>query len=345
MTGKRKKSALFNFLLHLHPPRIPASSARFAYTFGLGGLAALSFFITLFTGILLLFVYTPNAATANESLHYIATVLPFGWYVRNLHYWAAQVMVVAVVLHMLRIVLTGGYLRGRRFNWLIGILLLLLTLLMDFTGFPLRWDQESHWALVVATHLLHFIPFIGDSLYALVVGGPDVGGVTLLRLYSWHIFALPFIGFFVAIYHFWRVRKDGGISFASAHPQTFISRDDLIIKEIKFILIVSILMILLSVAVDPFLGISAEETLVLDSVNAPWIFLWIQFLLRYLSPFIAGILIPAGVLIYWSLLPYMEREQETLGQLAPATRRNFWVPFVLSLFVILILSAIEWWMA
>lgn len=342
MTSKRKKSALFNFALHLHPPRIPASSARFTYTFGLGGLAALSFFITLFTGLLLLFVYSPHPETANKSLHYIATVLPFGWYVRNLHYWAAQVMVVSVLLHMLRIVLTGGYLQGRRFNWLIGILLLLLTLLMDFSGFPLRWDQESHRALVVAVHLLKVIPFVGDSIFSLIVGGAEVSGATLLRLYSWHIFALPVVAFFFTSYHFWRIRKDGGISAASSKSNDFVTRDRHIVTEIKYFMIVSILLMLLSVAVDPYLGVSAEEPMTLETVNAPWIFLWIQYLLRYLSPFLAGIFIPALILAFWGLLPYMEKQQQAIGRWAPQARRPYWLAFLLSFVILFALSIFEW---
>jgi quinol-cytochrome oxidoreductase complex cytochrome b subunit len=163
MSKNTSQSVLLKFLLHLHPPRIPADSAKFTYTFGLGGLTLFAFFVTLISGIVLLFLYSPTPETAHQSLQQIATVTPYGWYLRNLHFWAAQVMVIAAVLHMLRVVLTGGYLNGRAFNWVIGVILLIFVFLMDFTGFPLRWDAESHWALVVGTNLLKTIPMVGQG--------------------------------------------------------------------------------------------------------------------------------------------------------------------------------------
>lgn len=341
--GKISNSnSVIKFILHLHPPKIPASSAKLCYTFGLGGLSFLTFVITMVTGVLLLFVYSPNPSVANASLQKIATVLPFGWYIRNLHYWSAQVMVVAVVLHLVRISLTGGYLAGRRFNWIIGIILLILTFFMDFTGFPLRWDTESHWALVVGTNLLKTIPWIGSQLYGLIVGGSDISGSTLLRFYTWHIFGLPFIAFFLMLFHFWKIRKDGGISSPMEEKTPgFISNKELLDKEIKYFFIVSFVLILLSVLFTPYLGVSVNKNIELASVNAPWIFLWIQFLLRYLSPFIAGIFLPTLLLVFLFIVPYIDKHDEQTGKWLANGRKMFWMPILLSLGLVLIFTILE----
>ena len=325
----------------MHPPRIPASSFKFQYTFGLGGLSLLSFVITVLTGILLLFEYSPAVDQANSSLQYIATVLPFGWYLRNLHYWAAQVMVVSVLLHASRVMLTGGYLSGRRFNWVIGIFLLALTFLMDFTGFTLRWDVESHWALVVGTNLLKSIPLAGNAIYQLVTGGQDISQSTLLRFYTWHIFALPFIAFCLMIYHFWRIRKDGGISAPAAPSQQYKSRYELLQVEFIFSLYATALLIIASGLFTPHLGVSAQNEIALSSVDAPWIFLWIQFLLRYLTPFSAGILIPSALLLFWMFLPYADGHDELQGLWFAPERKKYWLPFLISIAAILFLTISE----
>lgn len=332
MSKSNTNSVLLKFLLHLHPPRIPESSAKFSYTFGLGGLAIFSFLLTIITGIILLFQYSPTPESAHASMEQIATVIPYGWYVRNLHFWSAQVLVIAAVLHMLRIVLTGGYLKGRSFNFQIGLILLVLLFITDFTGFPLRWDAESHWALVVGTNLIKTIPVIGAGLYRFIVGGVEITGTTLLRFYSWHIFGLPFIASILIVYHIYRIRKDGGISRnqSDSRPAT-ITREQLVKKEILFMLGATVALILLSVIWTPHLGLSVESSPSLTEVQAPWIFLGIQFLLRYLPPVIAGIGIPLAFLIFWAAMPYLDNQDDLQGIWAPEPRRRFWLTFVLTL--------------
>ncbi len=134
-----------NFFEHLHPATIPARSAAFTYTFGLGGISVLLVLVLLVTGVLLMFLYEPSLARAYSSVAEITYEAPYGWFVRNLHYWAGQWLVITVTLHMARVVFTGGYKR-RRANWLIGVGLLVLVLLLDFTGLVLRWDADVSWA-------------------------------------------------------------------------------------------------------------------------------------------------------------------------------------------------------
>ena len=145
-----------NFYEHLRTPSTPASSARFTYTFYLGAISVALFIILGVTGILEMFLYVPTPDKANESVKLIAYAAPYGWLIRNMHYWAGQAMVVTVTLHMARVLFSGAY-KKRRSNWLIGISLLLLTLVLDFTGYVLRWDDRGSWALLVGTNLVRSI--------------------------------------------------------------------------------------------------------------------------------------------------------------------------------------------
>jgi quinol-cytochrome oxidoreductase complex cytochrome b subunit len=162
-----------NFYEHLRKPTTSVSAARFTYTFHLGAISAALFVVLLVTGILEMFFYVPTPEQANESVKLIAYAVPYGWLIRNMHYWAAQGMVVAVTLHLVRVAFTGGY-KKRRSNWLIGMSLLILTLLVDFTGYVLRWDDRANWALQVGTNLIREISpeptpdplvLIGDDLF------------------------------------------------------------------------------------------------------------------------------------------------------------------------------------
>ena len=289
-----------------------------------------------------MFKYSPAPDSANQSLQYIATVSQYGWYIRNLHYWAAQVMVIAALLHMLRIVLTGGYLRGRAFNWIIGIILLVFIVLMDFTGYPLRWDVKSNYALVTAINLINDIPVLGQFICTLLFGGSDITENTLLHLYGWHIAGLPFFFFLFMIYHFYRIRIDGGISEYKneLQPKT-ISREALLKKETVFILFFSTGIIILSAISTPELSLSVQNDLSEYRVNSPWIVLGIQFLLRYLHPLFGGVMMPVAVILYWISLPFMDKNNQVQGIWFAGERIKFWFPFILSILIISMLSIAE----
>src|SRR3972149_4291652 len=173
-----------NFFYHLHPPTLPAREASFRYTFGLGGISVLLFLVLAVTGVLLTFFYVPTPDGAVASIQVISFQVPFGWLMRNLHYWAAQGMLIAVALHMLRVIFTGSYKPPRRANYVIGVALLAGTLLLDFTGYVLRWDDGTRWALVVGTNLVRETPLVGSALYQTIVGGSDIGGATTIRFYA-----------------------------------------------------------------------------------------------------------------------------------------------------------------
>jgi len=305
-----------NFFYHLHPPTLPAREARFGYTFGLGGISLLLFLVLGVTGVLEMFIYVPTLADAAESVRQITYLAPFGWLLRNMHYWAGQMMVGAVILHMARVVLSGGY-KGRRFNWLIGMALLALTLLLDFTGYVLRWDQDTAWALVTGTNLVNTIPGIGPALYRVLVGGQAVGQATLLRFYAWHVIGLAFAAAVLSTWHSFRVRRDGGISHAdpAGRPAPRVGREQLVRTESIAALLTLAVLVGLSIFANAPLGPAADLTVPVAAARAPWFFIWVQELLRGVSPFLAGVLAPLAVLTLLSILPYVfDRRLAGIGE-------------------------------
>jgi menaquinol-cytochrome c reductase cytochrome b subunit len=296
-----------NFFYHLHPPTIPKREGSFRYTFGLGGISVLLFLVLAATGLLLTFFYVPTPGRAADSIQIITYQVPLGWLVRNLHYWAAQWMVIVVALHMLRVIFTGAYKRPRQTNYVIGLALLVGTLLLDFTGYVLRWDEGTHDALVVGTNLIKDIPLIGSTLYQIIVGGSQIGDATTVRFYGWHLFGLTIPALILIVWHGFKVRRDGGIShqprIGDHAPR--IDRGQLVKTETAAALIVLAALILISIVLPAPIGPIADLPGSPDQAQAPWFFLWVQALLRSLSPFVAGILIPIVVLALLIAIPYL----------------------------------------
>ncbi|MCB8989033.1 MAG: cytochrome b N-terminal domain-containing protein [Chloroflexota bacterium] len=340
-----------NFFEHLHPPTIPAREARFTFTFGLGGMSLLLFLSLIVTGVPLMFVYTPTAVSAATSIRTITYVAPYGWLLRNLHYWAAVLLLLTGSLHLLRIVFSGSYKKPRQFNWLLGLIILFFSLLLSFSGYVLRWDVDTYGALTVGTHIAQQFPVIGDWLYRILVGGADISDTTLVRFYTWHTLGLVVPALLLMGWHAFRVRRDGGISheaattLASKPPR--ISRRELVRREEVAALALLCLLFLLALFWDAPLaapvnlltGPSAEPA----HIAAPWFFLWIQALLRIWSPLLAGILIPLGVTLLLALLPWVldRHEEGTAVWFHPSGRWAQLVVIVITVGII-ILTVMEW---
>jgi quinol-cytochrome oxidoreductase complex cytochrome b subunit len=222
----RALGILSNVFLHLHPAKINRDAVRYNYTWGMGGISFYLFIVLTFTGVLLMFYYHPTKLQAFRDILYLEHDVPFGMLLRNMHRWAAHLMIITVWLHMLRVFLTGSYKTPRQFNWCVGVLLLVLTLLLSFTGYLLPDDQLGFWAVTVGTNMARATPLLGhegpfgpalgmtpfnDVRFALL-GGSIVDANALLRSYIWHCIAIPIIAAVFMGVHFWRVRKDGGIS-------------------------------------------------------------------------------------------------------------------------------------
>jgi len=201
-----------NVLYHLHPVKVKRHGVKLSYTLCLGGLSFFLFILLTITGIFLMFYYTPSADTAYADIEALSTNVAFGSLVRNMHRWGAHLMVLSVFLHMSRVFYHGAYKPPREFNWVVGVILLLLTLLLSFSGYLLPWDQLALWAVTVGTNMAGFVPVVGNEVKFALLAGVEVSGATLLRFYVLHVLAFPFILVIFLAVHFWRVRKDGGIS-------------------------------------------------------------------------------------------------------------------------------------
>ncbi len=201
-----------NVLYHLHPVKVKRHGVRLSYTLCLGGLSFFLFILLTITGIFLMFYYRPTSPAAFEDIQALSTNIAFGQLVRNMHRWGAHAMVLTVFLHMARVFYHGAYKPPREFNWVVGVVLLFLTLMLSFTGYLLPWDQLALWAVTVGSNMANYTPVIGDQVSFALVGGVQITPDTLLRWYVLHVLFFPFIIVIFMAVHFWRVRKDGGIS-------------------------------------------------------------------------------------------------------------------------------------
>ncbi len=227
----RALAIITNVFLHLHPVRVRKSGIRLKYTWCMGGVTFFLFIVETITGLLLMFYYRPTIEYAYTDIWDLREQVPLG-VMRELHRWGAHAMVIAVWLHMFRVFMTGSYKPPREFNWNVGVILLVLTLLLSFTGYLLPWDQLAIWAITVGSNMARATPFLGhegpgaallrlgevnlvtigsDVRFALL-GGRFVGAGALLRFYVLHCVGLPLVVATLIAVHFWRVRKDGGIS-------------------------------------------------------------------------------------------------------------------------------------
>lgn len=316
-----------SFFHHLHPPTIPAKQSRWRYTLGAGGTAIFLALVLFVTGALEMFYYVPTPSDAALSIQTISYLVPFGGLVRNIHYWAAQFLLIVTAVHLVRIIFTGAYIPPRRFNYLLGLALLVLSILLDFSGYILRWDQGIQWALVVGTNLIKTIPLIGNALYVVLIGGTQPGPPTLIRFYAWHIFGLSLVFIVLMGWHTFRVRRDGGIALPPPKLRTDrerITRIELVRRETLAMLFVGAALIILgSLSPAPIARPITEITALSNDTHAPWFFLWVQQMLKWGDPFFWGVLIPLIVLSVLVLIPYVfpKPTESELGRWFPKSNQ------------------------
>lgn len=366
-TPRKRAAMIVNTLfLHIHPARVQLHSLQPTYTLGLGLLSFFLFAILGLTGVLLMFYYVPSVELAYGWMQDLIFVVPFGRIMRNLHRWTAHAMVVVVFLHMCRVFYTAAYKPPREFNWVVGVFLLVLTLGSSFTGYLLPWDQLSFWAITVATNIVSYLPLLGDWIRFLLLGGNMVGGEALLRFYVLHVAVLPILTTALIAYHFWRIRKDGGLARPSGGGRevgtglrswsaikgrgrvtgpeaknTILSFPRLIYIELLVLLGLLILFLPVSFLFDGPLAQIADPEHPPNPAKAPWYFLGLQELVSY-SAFWGGVVIPSLVILGLLLLPYLDRDKRGVGVWFARERRGviiLWTLFVLAVALLTLIGA------
>jgi quinol-cytochrome oxidoreductase complex cytochrome b subunit len=345
---ERSQVMVSSFLLHIQPAKVHRHSLRASYSLGLGLISLYLFLILIATGVLLVFYYVPSTEKAYDIMKDLQYVVSAGLVIRNMHRWAAHLMVLFVLLHLCRVFYTGAYKRPREFNWVIGIGLFLLTLGLSFTGYLLPWDQLAFWAITVGTNIAGYAPVIGPKLKYLMLGGNVVGQEALTRFYALHVIVLPTIALFMVAIHLWRVRKDGGLSrpdepgdvvqqidlkqlptnktyglmelARGTTPQVGKNPEDevfswphLVFRELLLFLLVTAVVLFLAIFWNAPLEELANPIHPPNPAKAPWYFLGLQELVSY-SAFWGGVLVPGLLVTALVLLPYVDRKRQGVGR-------------------------------
>ena len=249
----------------------------------LGGTPAYLFVVMATTGILMTFYYVPDPAGAYESVQRITEELPFGWYIRSVHKWAANLMIVAVILHMMRVFFTGAYRRPRELNWMIGFGLLLCTLFFGFTGYSLVYEQLSYWGATVAGNLTEAVPGIGPTLARFMRGGETVGDNTLTRFFVFHIGVLPTLVTLLLFLHLLLIRLHGVTEyrFADDPPgRTFPFFPDHFLTELIIGVFLMFLLTCLACTFPAEMGPKANPLVTPEHIKPEWYF---YFTFRWLK--------------------------------------------------------------
>lgn len=347
------QTSFTNFFLHIHPVKVNRHTLKATYTFGLGLISLFLFIALTVSGVLLMFYYVPSTTQAYDRMLDLRGSVAFGTFLRNMHRWGAHAMVAAVFLHMCRVFLTGSYKKPREFNWVLGVVLFLLTMFSSFTGYLLPWDQLAFWAITVGTAIAGYAPFVGEKIKFLMLGDTQVGQEALLRFYVLHVVVLPMVMTLMIALHFWRIRKDGGLSrppeadiapgteamsvqvIASPAPKqsfglmgivrgpftkvgnvpenTVSAWPNLLMAE----LLVFVLTIAVLLVVSLLFHAPLEEPVNVmhppNPAKAPWYFLGLQELVSY-SAFWGGVGIPGIEVLLLILAPYLERKPGGTGR-------------------------------
>ncbi|GER93055.1 cytochrome b6 [hot springs metagenome] len=190
------------FLQRTIPPNVN-------YSYCLGGIAFTYFLMLAFTGLLLSIYYVPSEKEAFKSIIAITNEVTLGWFIRSLHKWSANLFIVFIIFHAIRVFIHKAYKPPRELNWMAGVLGFVVAMASGFTGYLLPWDQKAYWATEVGTSMFGTVPLIGDYLMYAVRGGLDINGTTLIRFYSLHVLYLPISMVIILWAHFHMVKRQG----------------------------------------------------------------------------------------------------------------------------------------
>jgi len=281
--------------------------------FALGGTPLYLFVVQVITGIALTFYYVPSPEFAYSSVEAITNTIRFGWFIRSLHMWSANLMIVAVMLHMMRVFFTGAYRHPRQINWMIGLGLLGVTLTFGFTGYSLIYEQMSYWGATVASNLVGVVPLAGPLLKYYMLGGPEVGDNTLTRFFMLHIGVLPTIIAILIAGHIYLIRTHGvkELHFEGEtvreEERFFKFWPDHVITELLIGVVLMYLLTILALIFPADLGEPANPTQTPAHIKPEWYFFASFRLLKLMSLQASVILTMAlvGGVFFW---PFIEEQ-------------------------------------
>jgi len=328
---ERKRVVLDHLVLHLRPVRVPVRTLPFTHTFGLGGMSAVLVLTLILSGVLLMFAYEPTPDRAYGSILRLEQEIRFGGFVRGIHHWSANFLIIVVFLHTLRTFFTGAFHGVRQFNWVIGIALLLGVVAANFTGYLLPWDQLSYWAITIVTGMLGYVPLAGEWLQQAARAGTEIGASTLILFYTLHTTVLPVLLVALMAFHFWRVRKARGVVVPYAYgeepeekPATTLFVPDLLVREFSVALTLTAIVMVTALFFAAGLGAPANPGMSPNPAKAPWYFMGLQELLLHFHPLFAVVVLPLAGLVALVAIPYLnyDLEQEGPWFLSPSGRQT-----------------------
>jgi len=356
-TARDKRAVVRHyFFLHMRPTRVRADTLGLTHTWGLGGATAVLLAVLLVTGVLQLLAYEATPARAHASLAELRAGTRFGSLVLSVHHWSAHLVVVVAGLHLLRVLLTGGLQGPRQFNWVLGVGLLLGILAANFTGYLLPWDQLAYWAVTICTGMLAYVPGIGGWLQDLARGGEDVGAATLTLFFMLHTTVIPAALAVLLGFHFWRVRKAGGVvpprpamprAAGPDAPEKVEFVPHLLLREVAVgaSLVAAVLLLAVFLPVQP--GEPANPGMSPNPAKAPWYFLGFQELQLHFHPLFSVVILPLLGFAGLVLLPYLaDVDGRTAGVVlaSPAGRRAAAIAGVIALVAtpLLVVASAAW---
>lgn len=309
-----------SFWYHIRPRALPLEATAWYYTFGLGWMSFFFFMLEAITGAILMVYYTPSPLQAYADMQKIISDVPLGRLLRNMHRLGAHFMVAVVILHMMRTYFTASYKAPRQFIWVTGIVLLIMTLVLSFSGYLLPWDQLAYWAVTIGSSMADAAPLFGSAANLLLRGGVDIGAGTLLRFYLLHVFMLPALTILFISIHYYAVRKQELSPihelFAPDNPRGWGKptkrKVPFLPDQVFFEIALIVLLTFAFVAINYFfwdakLESHANPGVTPQHTKAPWYFLWLQGMLKFGDKIIFGLILGPMVLVLPILLPYIDR--------------------------------------
>ena len=319
-------------LRHLTNEPVPYHLKR--WWFCLGGTPLYLFIVQIVTGILLAIYYQPAPETAYESVRYITEEASFGWYLRSLHKWAATLMIAAVILHQMRVFFTGAYRKPREINWMIGMLLLVCTLMLGFTGYSLVFEQLSYWGATVGGNITDNVPLIGPWMKRLMLGGDEYNARTLSRFFILHAAVLPVTMGLLLVLHVSLIRLHGVTELRfgdepKEQPKTFHFFPDHALTELTIGLLLMVLLSVLATVFPAGMGPRADPLTTPEVIKPEWFF-YITFRWLKLFPETVAILSMGFVVFVMFVWPFIDG---WVRRRRPASEFSIWVG-ILAVFAI-----------